>query len=424
MIFSSYLFVLPAFAVGFSSSASFDYYVFDGSSKLVEQRVFLSVPLENSSYSHLLYSFTDSSPLNFRISAFSNYYEGTFDGSLGIYLSYFLETSFPASISTPSLSSYHGDVEFLYSDGAISSVPLPSSSFSTFPIDRVEGGSAVSSGRLIKARINFDSIASVSRVFITLQSDGSNSMYSVIPDGNEFGSVYLRIPSFVFVSGLSSSVIDDLEGIADSIASQSEILAAMYGDIMSILSDMYNRLGSIESTLNLANIYFSQMIPLLDSISTSNSNIYSLLQSQFQLLRTLIATESGNIQDAIEQQTDDLIAYFDSVFADSVGSVPEKSDDLQTSVDDYDSAESQYQSNAAARFDELVSTFSGFSGGTLSGITLASNLFSRVWNALGSYNIVYLYPLILGMCLVVIGRLGKTSGGQSSAEKHRGDSSA
>lgn len=339
------------------------------------------------------------------------------NGSLGVYASTFCYANSSVSIVSPSSPSIYA-FELSYADGTLQRI---SSSGLGVSMVRLNGdlNPNYSYGRVmrIKGRIgSIDSISVLHRINIAF-SDASYVF------GSGTGTVYASAPSVSFVSGEASD-LDALEGIADSIAAQSEIMSAMYADIMSLLNDLYKRLGDMQAVEELTNTYFAQLIPLVNSINTNTANIYSLLQTQFQLLRTLIATESDDIQAAIEKQTQDLKAYFDAVFSGAVGDMPEKSDDLETSVGDFSSAEQDYQSNASARFDELAASFNGFSGGTLSGITLASTLFTRVWNALGEYSIVYLYPLLLGLCLLLIGRLSRLSGGQSSSEKHRGDSDA
>lgn len=355
---------------------------------------------------------------------YSFYFDGPdfpVDGSIAIYVSWFVRANFESSFSPLLLSSFSTFCRVYLEDSSSYeiSVPLDFSSFSAPHVD----GSTESLGVRLKGRVNsIDSILDVNRLWFRLQYSGGNAYNIQKPSGIP-GSLSLFVPSAVLITG-ESSTIDAMEGIADSISQQSQIMSAYYGDIMELLNDLYSRLGDLQAVQETANAYFAQLIPLVNSINTNTANIHSLLQTQFQLLRTLIATESGNIQDAIEQQTQDLIAYFDTVLSGSTGNMPEKSDDLESSVGNVSDAESDYQSTATERFDQLAGAFTGFSGGTLGGVTLAATLFSRVWSALGEYSIVYSWPLLLGLCLVVIGRLSRLSGGQSSSVKNRGDSDA
>lgn len=345
-------------------------------------------------------------------------------GSVGVYVSFYLYADAPSSIMSPDPDSVrywnfrHDDVDgnSTYYDQL---TPI------LFNVPDQNELYSYSSGYLLKGRFNIIDDYYPTRNITLINSSATEAFtYSVSSSSSSSQTVYFCVPSISLVIGNSSSELDSLEDIADSLAAQSEVMSQYYGDVMSLLNDLYNRLGDMQSVQELTNTYFATLIPLVESIDGNTAQIHSLLQTQFQFLRTLIATESDDIQAAIAQQTEDLKAYFDTVFAGAVGDMPEKSDDLETSVGDFSSAEQDYQSNASARFDELAASFNGFSGGTLSGITLASTLFTRVWDALGEYSIVYLYPLLLGLCLLLIGRLSRLSGGQSSSEKHRGDSDA
>lgn len=213
-----------------------------------------------------------------------------------------------------------------------------------------------------------------------------------------------------------------LEEIAWSVAEQNNILSAMYADILAVCNSIYDRTGSILEAQNLTNQYFAAIIPLLNNISSTTSNIYSLLSTQFSLLISTIESESDDIQSAINAAVDKMIAYLDNVFSSSVNpALPGTSEDINTGVDSWNQAESGYQSTAAERFESITADFSGFSGDVLSGIGLASTLFQRVWNALGAYVVLYTVPLTLSLCLLVVGRVSRShSRGGSSKSKEDG----
>lgn len=186
------------------------------------------------------------------------------------------------------------------------------------------------------------------------------------------------------------------------------------GDILAVCNSIYERNGSILEAQQLTNAYFEAIIPVLNSISTNTANIYSLLSQQFSLLISTIESESDDIQTTIDNAVDTLIAYFDNVFSGSVNpALPGQSEDITSGGNEWGNAEADYQSAASQRFESLVSDFDGYSGGVLGGISLANTLFMRVWDTLGEYQIVYLTPLILALCLVILGRLSRTSMGSS-----------
>lgn len=227
----------------------------------------------------------------------------------------------------------------------------------------------------------------------------------------------------VIASSAPSAELSELQNIAQGIAESNQILSAMYGDILAICNSIYERTGSILEAQNLTNQYFASIIPLLNNISSTTSNIYSLLSTQFSLLISTIQSESDDIQAAINAAVDRMIAYLDGAFSSSVNpALPGTSEDINSGVDSWNQAENGYQSNASERFQSITADFSGFSGDVLSGIGLASTLFQRVWNALGSYVVLYTVPLTLSLCLLVVGRVSRSHsrGGGSSKSKDDG----
>lgn len=256
-----------------------------------------------------------------------------------------------------------------------------------------------------------------------LDRDGSIAYgYADYRNGNS--TVDVVFTSFRVIStSAPSAELSQLQDIAKGIAESNQILSAMYGDILAVCNSIYERTGSILDAQNLTNQYFASIIPLLNNISSTTSNIYSLLSAQFSLLISTIQSESDDIQAAINAAVDRMIAYLDGAFSSSVNpALPGTSEDINSGVDSWNQAENGYQSNASERFQSITADFSGFSGDVLSGIGLASTLFQRVWNALGSYVLLYTVPLTLSLCLLVVGRVSRSHsrGGGSSKSKDDG----
>lgn len=111
------------------------------------------------------------------------------------------------------------------------------------------------------------------------------------------------------------------------------------------------------------------------------------------------------INDAQQSNQD----FLNDQYSQSIGTLPEDTAETDSMIDNLDQQEDVYKSDALDRFNELSSTFSGFEGNVASGIGLAGTLFSRFFNALGSYKIIYTFPLLLGLALVIIGRLGRSN---------------
>lgn len=238
---------------------------------------------------------------------------------------------------------------------------------------------------------------------------------------NKVVKVDLHVTSCRVISTSAPSAdLAELKNIAKGIAESNQILSAMYGDILAVLNSIYERTGSILEAQNLTNQYFASIIPLLNNISSTTSNIYSLLSTQFSLLISTIESESDDIQSTINAAVDKMISYLDNVFSSSVNpALPGQSSDISSGSSTVDDAESGYQSTASERFEAISADFSGFTGDVLSGAALASTLFGRLWNVLGPYNIVYTVPLVVAICLTILGRAdrrGRKDDGSASSD--------
>lgn len=334
----------------------------------------------------------------------------TFTGNVGIYFSYFFESESSFTRVTPSGKpsiSYvnaNGVTGTGTADGFSPYEPSASSKVTT------------SKGYNVIARYVGTEEYPISSLRIEWPSS------TCLMNGPASSTAFLKVPSFRVISTETSAELDALQSMADEIAVQSDILNAMYGDLVAVCNSIYQATQDIKAAQDLANTYLSTIAQHLGSIDSKTSQIYDLLGVQFQLLISTIQTESDDIQAAIAKQTGDIIAYLDNAFSGSIGQLPGQTDNLQGQITNNDSAENNYKSDAATRFNELSATFTGFSGGTLSGVSLVSTLFTRVWSTLGEWVIVYTFPLYLGLALLIIGRLGRHSS-RSSSDKD-GDADA
>lgn len=241
--------------------------------------------------------------------------------------------------------------------------------------------------------------------------------------GDSLGLGTIQAPRLVIASprliyASAPGELEGLENIADSITAGNQILSAMYGDIMAICQAIYERCGDMLEAQNLANQYFAQLLPLIESVlasqnSTNNKidQLYNYLHSAFAQLETAIELGFTSVVDAINDQTTALILYFDSVFQAGVNQgAQEGANNVQSGMDNVQGVNDNYHAQAFAQFDKLVGNFNGFSEAPLAGITLASSLFVQLWTLWGDYEVYWAFPLTLAICLVLVGRISRTGG--------------
>lgn len=333
----------------------------------------------------------------------------TFTGNVGIYFSYFFESESSFTRVTPTGKP---SISYVNANGGTGTGTVDGFS----PYEPSSSAVSTSKGYNVIARYVGTEEYPISSLRIEWPSS------TCLMNGPASSTAFLKVPSFRVISTETSAELDALQSMADEIAAQSDILNAMYGDLVAVCNSIYQATQDIKVAQDLANTYLSDIARVLGNIDDTTSRIYDLLDVQFQLLISTIQTESDDIQAAIAKQTQDIIAYLDNAFSGSIGQLPGQTDNLQGQISNNDTAENNYKSDATTRFNELSATFTGFSGGALSGVTLVSTLFTRVWNALGEWVILYTFPLYLGLALLIIGRLGRYSS-RSSSDKD-GDTDA
>lgn len=75
-------------------------------------------------------------------------------------------------------------------------------------------------------------------------------------------------------------------------------------------------------------------------------------------------------------------------------------------------------------FNKLdISNFT-FPTGLVSGFSLITGIFQDIWNAMGEYKIMYVFPLTLGIVLLLIGRISRFAGRGSSRKSDGGGDGA
>lgn len=333
------------------------------------------------------------------------------ESTVGVYISFFFSGNTSAFSSTGAIQPFTGQ----YTNDLGNTGTLPSVDIDAFT---PSGFTYASQGHSIKAQFVGSAASPIGNITLIGSNAVSTAPWYCSAAGTSH-TMYLQVPSFRVVGTETSAELDAMEAVADEIAAQSQMMEAMYGEIIALCNAIYTRLGDLQTALDLTNSYCMQMVNLLRSIDSTTSNIYDLLGTQFALLISTIENESSEIQQAITDAEAKLEAYFDAAGSGAVGTLPEDTEAIEGEADDLISDESEYESDASQQFSDILAEFNGFSGGALDGVALATDLFTRVWNTFGEWKVVYSFPLIMGLILLVIGRMSRFSGTMNS--RNNGD---
>lgn len=84
--------------------------------------------------------------------------------------------------------------------------------------------------------------------------------------------------------------------------------------------------------------------------------------------------------------------------------------DAQDSIHDYETIENQWIDNMSSNWDALKLDTFALDTGLVSGFALLTGIFNDIWTAFGIFNVVWVVPLLLGIALLVIGRISRSGG--------------
>nr|DAQ43353.1 MAG TPA: hypothetical protein [Inoviridae sp.] len=203
---------------------------------------------------------------------------------------------------------------------------------------------------------------------ITIQRLFFDNKTHYVETGDVEKDVGLKITSLqVIQSSAPTAELNQLKDIATGIAQSNQILSAMYGDILAVCNSIYERTGSILEAQQKTNELFSSIIPILNSLNTNVANIYSTLNTYFNLVIKAIdnqtVTLDQSIKDAekaLETYLKPMIDYFNELektTGESASTLPSHKKDL----DGFASDSNGIDDNAVTGLASLLPVFSAFS---------------------------------------------------------------
>lgn len=154
------------------------------------------------------------------------------------------------------------------------------------------------------------------------------------------------------------------------------------------------------------------------------SRVYFSASSSSQIVPYSVSEPVSSWRDFLRWDLSPPVFKYRSIPQADVAALQAAVDDSNNSQASYDSVEAEWTGSMTDNFNSLNIDSFRFDAGLISAFTLVSNLFSRIWAAMGDFAILYTFPLYLGIVLLLIGRISKFAGGQSSASSKRGDDDA
>ena len=173
---------------------------------------------------------------------------------------------------------------------------------------------------------------------------------------------------------------DNGTAVDDAIASILEHVASIDGK----MDTVHATLLQIVDQLTELNKDTDTIINLLTSIDTHLTNVDKTTTDIYSLLRETLTDESTELSNASKSAAETIMRQQDS--------------------------EQYWTDKNTDTFEKLDLNNFSFSDSILSGLQVVGNMFSSLWSAIGDVSIIYIFPLTLGVALVVIGRIAKSGG--------------
>ena len=158
--------------------------------------------------------------------------------------------------------------------------------------------------------------------------------------------------------------------------------------ILTHCANMDTDLDTVIELLRAVTQYLNNLALTTDDIAQNVHGIYDLLKNSLSEESAAVSQNAQHVGDTIMMQTD---------------------------------GENYWKDKNTENFNSLdIGNFS-FDSGLINALRAVGNWFSAIWEALGPVTIIFTFPLILGISLVVVGRVSRSAGKGAKSGKGGGD---
>lgn len=165
-------------------------------------------------------------------------------------------------------------------------------------------------------------------------------------------------------------------------------LLSYLDQILTHCANMDTDLDTVKDLLGLCVNYLNSLVHTTDDIAQNVSGIYDLLKNALSAESAAVSQNAQQVGDTIMMQTD---------------------------------GENYWKDKNTENFNALdIGNFS-FDNALMSALYAVGKWFSNLWDALGPVTIIFTFPLVLGISLVVVGRVSRSAGKGSKSGKVGGE---
>ena len=166
----------------------------------------------------------------------------------------------------------------------------------------------------------------------------------------------------------------------------------------------------------------NQVNEILNHVKDIDGNIVSSLSVLNSILVECqsIKADTAAILGVLQLVSDDLVALngkVDSIYdllknalAEESAAVDKKSEELGGQIMQRVDSEQYWSDKNTENFESLDMNNWTFGDGVVGALPTVGNLFKSLWDSMGDIVVIFTFPLMLGIALVIIGRISRTAG--------------
>ncbi len=155
-------------------------------------------------------------------------------------------------------------------------------------------------------------------------------------------------------------------------------------EIITILNDMNTDLDTVVELLGSVVNYLNTLVHTTDDIAQNVNGIYDLLKNALAAESAELSQNAQHVGDTVMQQAD---------------------------------GEQYWNDKNTDNFKALDLSNYSFESALITALAAVGKWFTNIWDSLGPTTIIFTFPLVLGVSLVVVGRVARSSGKGSKSDK-------
>lgn len=185
------------------------------------------------------------------------------------------------------------------------------------------------------------------------------------------------------------------------------VVASADRNIVDLVSNILSRVKSIDGNVSSSLSALNQILVQCQGIKADTSTISSILQ----IVSNNIVSLNGKVDDIYTLLKDSLAAESQVV--------DQKSEQAAGQIMQRVDAEKFWTDKNTENFNALDMGNWTFGDGVVGALPTVGNLFKSLWDSIGDATLIFVFPLMLGIALVIVGRLSRTAG--KGSKKGGGD---